>query len=144
MPPRPRVYGHGSRKRRRNRQVNQELMNDIFQKLEEGCLLPKAIYAITCKLSKVHLQVLHRYLLENESALKYEITLSVKVCLAARLSKTLNPCPAKARMYIPVKFSSKGMELLQLHTLIKDRKALKLLGVPASDINNLVLSYQYV
>jgi len=136
MPQRNRSHG---RKHRTNRKSSIELITDVITQLNSINRDSRMVFRLLMPLSRNNLKLLW----ERINLIPSNVRLACKAIFARKLYQFNGTEDKKnKRILISVEFPSKGMERINLHTMVKDRRARKLLNA-TQDVGSVIFVYKY-
>ncbi len=130
-------------KSRTNKKIEYTKIDAAKQALCSNRSSMRCLYQILMELSHKELLSLYQSMKDWQESPGQENELCLKCIIAVRFGMKLKSENQIPTMFIPTSFPNKGMELIKLHTVFKDKRIRRLTLVEEKDLGNIILTYQY-
>ncbi|MCP3682021.1 MAG: hypothetical protein GY861_04955, partial [bacterium] len=142
MPPRPSGHTHGIRHRRITK-PNLIKVNSILDQFMQHNCTAQDVYFATCNLSKVNLKVLYDCINSGQVQLEPQIKLALLACMAKKFQSNLKFKPPIPKLLVSATFPNKGMEYLNLQSILASPRAKHLLPFDLKALGAVMLCYKF-
>ncbi len=111
--------------------------------LKSANITAKEVYARLCNFAKINLKLIYDDLIQNACTFDPAIKLAILACLAKRFSNKAASSISKPKLFISVPFPSKGVEFINLLSILRYPQAKRLIPVNLENFGNVILSYKF-